>query len=63
MAVGDEAGEHLVGGEQLPDRIRMPRQQLGTTVAEMCRQRCPGGDRIGDLLRRRHRMADRGADA
>jgi hypothetical protein len=62
VAVGDQAREHAVGGEQLPDGIRMPRQDVGAPVAEMRRQRRAGGDRVGDLCGGRRRMADRGAD-
>ena len=44
-----------VGGEQLPDHVRMTRQQLRAAVAEMRRQRRAGSDGVGDLLRRRRR--------
>lgn len=62
MAVDDEARTHLVGGEQLPDRIGMARQQLRASVAQMRGQRGAGGDGVGNLPRRRRRVADGDAD-
>ena len=53
VAVDDQAREQRVGRELLPDDVRVPRQHLRAAVAEMRRQRRAGGDRVGDLLRRR----------
>ena len=63
MSIDDQAGEHRVGGKLLPDDIRMPGQHLRASIPEMRRERCTRGDRVANLLRRRGRMAEGGADA
>ena len=53
MAIDNEAGEERVGGQLLPDDVRMPRQHRRAAVAEMGRQRRTCRNRIGDLPRGR----------
>ena len=63
VTVDDQARDERVGGQLLPDDVRMPRQHRGAAVAEMRRERRAGRDRVGDLLRRRRGVADRDAHA
>ncbi len=63
MSVDNQTGEDPVGRQQLPDHIRMPWEHRGAPVAEMCRQRRAGGDRVADLLPCRGGVSDGGAHA
>ena len=61
MPIHDKTDRHRVGGKQFPDDIRMARQHLRTSVAQMGRERRACCHRAGDFLWRRCRVADCGA--
>ncbi len=63
VPIHDQPSHQLVGGQLLPEKVRMPRQHLRAAVAKMRRHRRAGRHRVAHLLRRGGRVADGHAHA
>ena len=63
MGIRDQAGEQPVGGQQFPNHVRMARQHLWASIAQVRRQRRAGSDGVAQLRRCRRGVADRHPDA
>lgn len=62
-AVGNDRSREKILGKLCPEIVVQARQKAVASISEMCREACPGRDRIAHLLRRCRRMTDCGYDA